>query len=174
MELLFLCLKIFFVRILDVSLGTFRTIITVKGKSLYASIIGFVEVFVWFIIVREALNTDETSIFVAISYALGFATGTFIGGKLSNKFLTSNLSVQIITSKANELSNMLRYQGYAVTVIDVEGKDNSQDKYMLFIEINDKKLNNLKKLVKQIDDNAFIVVNETKYVQNGFMDVVAK
>lgn len=169
-----LCLKIFFVRILDVSMGTFRTIITVKGKSLYASIIGFVEVFIWFIIVREALNTDETSIFVAISYALGYATGTFIGSKLSKKFISGNLSVQIITSKAMELSNILREKGYAVTVIDVEGKDNSQDKYMLFIGINNKNLNNLQKITKEIDPNAFVVINETKYVENGFMKSVVK
>ena len=75
MELLLLCIKIFCVRIIDVSLGTFRTIITVKGKSLYASIIGFIEIFVWFIIVREALNTDVDSIWIAISYSLGFSTG---------------------------------------------------------------------------------------------------
>lgn len=174
MEILFLCLKIFFVRILDVSMGTFRTIITVKGKSLYASVIGFVEVFIWFVIVKEALNTTETSIFIAISYALGYATGTFIGSKLSKKFISGNLSVQIITSKATELSNALRKEGYAVTVIDVEGKDNSQDKYMLFIEINDKKLNNLQKITKQIDESAFMVINETKYVQNGFMNGVVK
>lgn len=174
MELFMLCLKIFFVRILDVSMGTFRTIITVKGKSLYASLIGFVEVFIWFIIVREALNTDETSIFVAIAYALGYATGTFIGSKLSKKFINGNLSVQIVTSKATELSTALREQGYAVTVIDVEGKDNTQDKYMLFIEINNKKLSNLQKITKEIDESAFMVINETKYVQNGFMNGAAK
>ena len=33
MELLILCFKIFFVRIIDVSLGTFRTMETVKGKT---------------------------------------------------------------------------------------------------------------------------------------------
>lgn len=174
MELLFLCLKIFFVRILDVSMGTFRTIITVKGKSLYASLIGFIEVFIWFVVVQEALNTDETSIFIAISYALGFATGTFIGGLLSKKFISGNLSVQIITSKAVELATALRNHGYAVTVIDVEGKDNSQDKYMLFIGINDKNLDNLQKITKEIDPGAFIVINETKYVQNGFMNGVVK
>ena len=66
MGLLLLCVKIFFIRILDVSLGTVRTIVTIKGKTALASIIGFVEVFVWFVIVKEALNTPETSIFVAI------------------------------------------------------------------------------------------------------------
>ena len=68
MELFILCIKIFFVRILDVSLGTLRTMITVKGKMFYASLIGFVEILIWFLIVREALNTDNTSIFVALSY----------------------------------------------------------------------------------------------------------
>lgn len=174
MELLMLCLKIFFVRILDVSMGTFRTIITVKGKSLYASIIGFVEVFIWFVIVKEALNTDETSLFVAVSYALGYATGTFIGSILSKKFISGNVSVQIITSKASILSSRLREEGYAVTVIDVQGKDNTQEKYMLFIEINDKKLSNLQKIVKEVDESSFVVINETKYVQNGFMDNIVK
>ena len=174
MEILLLCLKIFFVRILDVSMGTFRTIITVKGKSLFASLIGFIEVFIWFVVVQEALNTDETSIFIAISYALGFATGTYIGGFLSKKFISSNLSVQIVTNKAIELSTALREKGYAVTVIDVEGIDNTQEKYMLFIGINNKNLNNLQQITKEIDPNAFIVINETKYVQNGFMNGVVK
>lgn len=79
MDILFLCIKIFLVRIIDVSLGTARTIIMVKGKSLVASLIGFVEVFVWFVIAREALNTTESSLLIAFSYSLGFATGTYIG-----------------------------------------------------------------------------------------------
>ena len=76
MELFILCVKIFFVRILDVSLGTVRMIITVKGNKLVASLIGFFEILVWFLIVKEALNTTETSIFIALSYSLGYATGT--------------------------------------------------------------------------------------------------
>ena len=66
MELAILVLKIFFVRIIDVSLGTARTIIMIKGKSFMASVIGFVEVFIWFMIVREALNTTESGIIIAI------------------------------------------------------------------------------------------------------------
>ena len=46
MELFILCVKIFFVRILDVSLGTVRMIITVKGNKLVASLIGFFEILV--------------------------------------------------------------------------------------------------------------------------------
>jgi uncharacterized protein YebE (UPF0316 family) len=167
MEILFLCLKIFFVRIIDVSLGTFRTLTIVKGKSAYASLIGFVEVFIWFLIVREALNTDVTNIWIAISYSLGFATGTYLGGVISSKFLKTNLSFEIITSNY-ETVNILRDKGYAVTVLDVEGKDKEKEKYMLLLEIENKRSDNLKSLIKEIDKNAFIIVTETKHVQNGY------
>ena len=162
-----LCLKIFFVRILDVSLGTFRTMETVKGKTKEATIIGFFELLVWFLIVKEALNTDNTSIWVAISYALGFATGTYLGGILSSKFISGNLSLQIITNKL-EIVNKLRDEGYGVTVMDALGIDDSE-KYMLFVEINKKSYEHVHNIIKQIDSKAFTVASETKYIQNGFI-----
>lgn len=162
-----LCLKIFFVRIIDVSLGTFRTIITVKGKAFYASVIGFIEVFVWFLIVREALNTDVESIWIAISYSLGFATGTYIGSILSKHFIEGTLSIQIITTKYN-LVNAIRENGYGVSVINVNGK-NEEEKYMLFIEIKNKSLKQLRGIAYSIDKNCFFIVTETKYVQNGYI-----
>lgn len=170
MEILVLCLKIFFARIIDVSLGTVRTITVVKGKSFIGACIGFIEVLIWFIVVKEALNTESTSIFVAIAYSLGFATGTYIGGILSKKFITGNLSVQVITGKKYaELTNTLRESGYAVSVLDVKGKNEREDKYMLFIEIENKSLYHLQKLIKKLDSQAFIVVNESKYVLNGYI-----
>lgn len=167
MTLLFLCLKIFFARILDVSLGTLRTIITVKGKNLYAAMIGFVEVCIWFTIVREALNTDETSIFIMLSYAAGYATGTYIGGLISKKVIKGTLSVQVITNKS-EIANVIRKAGYAVSVMDIKGQEDSE-KYMLYIEVNNKSYTNLRNIIKENDNKAFIVVNETKFVQNGFI-----
>lgn len=167
MELLLLCIKIFCVRIIDVSLGTFRTIITVKGKSLYASIIGFIEIFVWFIIVREALNTDVDSIWIAISYSLGFSTGTYIGSIISNSFIKSTFSFEIITSNY-KIVDILREEGYAVTVLDVKGKDDKKDKYMLLLEIGNNMLDDLKRTVQRLDKESFIIVTETKYVQNGY------
>ena len=167
--MLLLCIKIFIVRIIDVSLGTIRTIFSVKGQNLIASLIGFVEITVWFLIVREALNTDSNGFWITLSYAGGFSTGTYIGGILSNKFINGNLGVQVITEgKDSKMINTLRKEGYAVSVIDVKGQDN-KGKYMLFIEINNKNFDHLKDIVKSIYEKAFIVVNETKFVQNGYL-----
>jgi len=165
--MLLLCLKIFFVRILDVSLGTIRTMITVKGKSLLASIVGFFEIFVWFVIVREALNTDNNSIWIAIFYSLGFMVGTYIGSIISEKFISGNLSVQVITENIS-LIDKLRDDGYAVSVINIKGK-NETDKYMLVIGINNKSFEKLKVKIKSIDKKAFMIVHETKYIQNGYI-----
>lgn len=170
MALFLLCLKIFFVRIIDVSLGTVRTLITVKGRTLLASMVGFIEIFVWFVIVKEALNTNETSIWIAIAYSLGFATGTYIGGYLSDRFIKGNFGIQVVTSNNNHmLIDLLRNEGYAVSVIDVKGQDKKKEKYMLFIEIQKNNFDHVKQLIHSVDQKAFIVVNETKYVQNGYI-----
>ena len=169
MEIFLLCLKIFFARILDVSLGTVRTIVTVKGKKFYAALIGFIEVFIWFLIARDALNVEIDTIFIPLSYSLGYATGTLIGGLISEKVISGNLTVQIVLSNQNtEIIDIIREKGYAVSVIDAKGQ-NDDKKYMLFMEINKNRLNSLKELIKTLDEKAFIVVNETKMVQNGYL-----
>ncbi|MDD4036522.1 MAG: DUF5698 domain-containing protein [Bacilli bacterium] len=165
--LLMLCIKVFLVRILDVSLGTVRTILVVKGKRLIASLTGFIEVTIWFIVVKEALNTPETSLWIAVAYAGGFATGTYLGGFISEKFIKGNFTVQVITGKKDDMVKILRDEGYGVSVIDIRGKED-KEKYILFIQIDKKRFGHLRDTVKKIDSKAFIIVNETKYVQNGY------
>lgn len=171
MELPFLCLKIFFARIIDVSMGTTRTIYSVRGKTLIAGLIAFVEVCIWFVIVREALNTDSNSIWVMISYAGGYATGTIIGTFISKKFINSLISVEVITSKATkENIELIRQAGYGISVVDtVENYKDDTKKKILFITLNSRNLEKLKKIINEFDSNAFIVINESKVVHNGFV-----
>lgn len=171
MQLSFLCLKIYFARILDVSLGTLRTNYTVHGKILTSGIVAFFEIFVWFIIVKEALNTTLTSPWIAISYSLGYATGTIIGTYLSNKYINTLITVEVITSKATkENIKKIRDEGYGVSIVNttenfLENKVSS----ILFITLNSRYLNHLKNTIREIDNSAFIVVNESKIVQNGYI-----
>ena len=170
MTTFFMCLKIFFARLIDVSLGTFRTINTVKGRDLAAASIGLVEITVWFLIVKEALNTDNNSIWIVVAYAFGFSVGTYIGGKISKRFIKSNLEVQVIlSSKDDNIVNKIREEGYAVTAIEVNGSKDK--KYMLYIQIRNQSLEQLKSVIKKLDKKAFIVVNETKYVENGYFNI---
>lgn len=168
MSLLSLCLKIFFVRIIEVSLGTIVTVLTVKNKRIIATILGFIDVIIWFMVVREALMTDVKSIWIALSYAGGYAIGTFLGTTLSNKLINGKISMQVILDDLpKEKIDIIRNKGYAVSQVDCTGKDNSK-KLMLFIEVDNKKVDDLQTIIKKIDENAFMIVNETKHVVNGF------
>lgn len=166
--MLLLCIKIFFIRILDVSLGTIRTIITVRGKNLLASLIGFIEILIWFLVAKEAISDDNNSILIAVSYALGFATGTYIGGILSNKFIKTNLMIEIISKKSISLIKQLRKNNFAVTVLDIKGLDKNTNR-MLVLEISADKLPKIRNIIHNIDEKAFVIVNEAKYVFNGYL-----
>lgn len=166
MSLVFLCVKIFFARILDVSIGTVRTMIMVRGKMYVTAALAFIEVMIWFMVAREALVTDMNSIFIPISYSLGYATGTFIGTYIANNFIRNIIGVEIIVTKNQlELIKAIKKSGFAVSVIDLKGNKNG----FLLCQINSKKEQKLINIVKKYDPNAFIIVNDTKYVQNGFI-----
>lgn len=165
MNLFFLCLKIFCARIIDVSMGTIRTVYIVKEKRLIATLIAFFEVLIWFEIARESLNTEITSIFIPISYAAGYAMGTFIGTFLSSRFVKGHLTLNIISNKIKEKDiSFLKEQGYGISTINVDN-----DKKMLIMEVDKKNLRHLQDLILSIDKKAFIIINETKYVHNGYL-----
>lgn len=168
MELAWLCIKIFFARIVDVSLATSVTVLTVKGKRFAAAILGFIDVTIWFLVVKEALNTESNSIWIALCYTGGYAVGTFIGGTLSSLLIKGKISVQVVLdSSVKDKIEYIRDCGYAVSQIECTGKNNTK-KLMLFIEVDKNHLKDLRKIINEIDNTAFLVVNETKYVQNGF------
>ena len=169
LTILFACLKVMFGRMLDVPLQTVRMILVVKGKSFWGAVIGFLETFIWFVVVRDAIKTDVSSIFVAVAYGLGFAFGTMIGGLLAKQFIHGKMAVQVVTSSRDDSAvQHLRDAGYAVTVMDAHESEYGPEKYMLFIEIESQQLPTLRRKLRELDEHAFIVVNETKYVQNGY------
>lgn len=165
----FTCLLIFFGRIIDVSMGTFRTMLTVKEKTLAAALVGFVEVSIWFMIVRQALSLSGNGILPGISYAAGFAIGTLIGGAIAKRFIKGNVVLQIVIDKNDEMVQVIRDAGFGVSAVNVNGSDYGGEKYMLFCDIDKKRLDELKYIVHKFDANAFIMVQETKSVFNGFI-----
>lgn len=164
MKLLLLCLKIFFARILDVSLGVIRTMELVKNNTMKAVIIAFFEVLIWFLVAREALGSEDFNLLIAIFYALGYSCGTLIGSYLSKILIKGNSSVLVISSLINnrDIKN-IKKEGYGLSSITL---DNSNK--MLFIQVENSMLDNLLKLLKNIDNKSFISIIDTKNKINGF------
>ena len=174
MEIVRLCLGIFLARICDVSLGTIRTFRTVKGRSVYAACIGFLEVIIWFLVVRNALSSDSSSIWIAVSYAGGYATGTYIGSKLAKLLLHEKLDIRLtVTKEQLKLVDILRKKGFAVSTTVAKGYK-YKTKYLVFMEIDDKELEVVEKIVKEFDDTIYMVISETMFVHNGYFKDVIK
>lgn len=164
------CIQIFMARIIDVSLGTLRTVFFVKGKTIEPFIIAFFEVLIWYVVAKEALNTTGNAVLIAISYAGGYATGTFIGSKLSNLLVKGVVDIQtVIKNNSNKLVKALRDKGYGVSVIDLKNDYDGNSKDMLFIQAKSSRLKEVTSIIKNFDNEAFIIVNETKLVHNGFI-----
>lgn len=169
--MLYICMKIFLARIVDVSLGTIRTVLVVKGKNITPAIVAFFEVLIWFYAAREALNTNIDSIFIPIFYAGGYAAGTYIGTFISTHFVEGLIGVQVITKSSLE-SKMLkeiRTNGFGASVIDLKNTHEKVKKDMLIIHLNKSKLKKLTRIIQKNDPDAFVVINENKYIQNGLI-----
>ncbi|MDD5865838.1 MAG: DUF5698 domain-containing protein [bacterium] len=167
-----LCLQIYFARILDVTLSTIRTFYTLKGKTIFSSILSFFEVLIWFLVARQALNVDLDSLWIPISYSLGYATGILIGSFISNNFIKGIENVTIITKKKNDiLINTLRNNGFGISIIDLKNDFDNVKKQMLIIEVDKRYLKKLIKIVKSIDKEAFISISETKQIENGVLKI---
>jgi uncharacterized protein YebE (UPF0316 family) len=73
-----LALAIFSARIVDVSLGTLRTIVVFRGYPIVAAVLGFFEILVWLVAAGQVFQ-NLGAWYLAIAYAGGFAAGNIVG-----------------------------------------------------------------------------------------------
>lgn len=112
---------VFFARVTDVSLGTLRIIFTSRGKRNIAPLLGFVEVFIWIVVVAQIVSNVH-SFTAYVGYAAGFAAGTYMGLKIEEKLALGTLVLRIILAQGgDELAQCLRKSGYGVTIVNGEG-----------------------------------------------------
>jgi uncharacterized protein YebE (UPF0316 family) len=169
MALFLNCLLIFSVRIVDVALATLLTVLIVRGKRVLGSLIGFVDIIIWFLIVRVALSTENASIWIAIAYAGGYATGTYIGSWLDEKLAIGNYSVQVISrGERYDLVEALRDKGFAVSTIPCQGKRGKN--LLLIIETNRKKVKYVRNIINEVAPDSFIVISDVRQIINGYIN----
>ena len=119
---------LFALRIVDVSLGTLRTMIIVRGRRAAAAALGFVEVLVWVVAAGSALQHLD-SVWHVVAYAGGFAAGNYVGILLEGGLALGTVVVRaIIPDEADgRTARRLRESGYSVTEIDGRGREGPVD-----------------------------------------------
>jgi len=159
-------LLIFIARILDVSIGTLRLIFISRGYKWLAPVLGFFEVLIWLVAIRQILqHLDNWMCFIA--YGLGFATGNYIGMFISQKLSLGKVILRVfLKDESTPLAKELRDGGYGITEVTGEGK--SGPVKIVFSTMKKKDLPKALDVIHKYGKNIFYSVEEIASSGDGY------
>ncbi|NBK20590.1 MAG: DUF2179 domain-containing protein [Spirochaetia bacterium] len=159
-----LALLIFVARVFDVSLGTFRHAMIIRSKRGIAFCIAFVESLIWVFAVSKVI-TNLTEPLTAFAFALGFASGTFVGITIESFLKIGEQVVKVFSVKGREVAAILRGEGFRVTEFSGQGRDG--EVVLLFVQVRRREAKKVLKTARGIDKQCFLVVEDIKFVDSA-------
>jgi uncharacterized protein YebE (UPF0316 family) len=153
------CLLIFVARVGDVSLGTLRVVMVTQGRRGRAALLGFFEVLIWVCAVSAVLQNLRQPLF-AIAYALGFATGNYVGLTGERWAALGRQVVRIFSRSGHEMAETLREKGFRVTLFEAQGRDGSVA--MLYTETERRLVPSVVEVARGIDPRCYYVVDDIR------------
>lgn len=165
MELFLSALLIFALRVCDVSIGTLRTLFTVRGRKYVSATLALAESAI-FIFALSRVMKDVNNPIKMIAYALGFATGNFCGITIERRIGSGTILARVVAKNAVLLVG-LREQGFGVTVMQGEGREG--DVALLFVVAPRRREKELLTLIEQLDPSAFVTLDAVHHALGGYL-----
>jgi uncharacterized protein YebE (UPF0316 family) len=163
---LYLPLLIFLARIMDVSIGTVRIIVVIRGHKFWAAALGFFEVAIWLFAVSAVIATIRDNYWNVLGYAAGFAAGNLVGMWIEEKLALGNQMVRIInTDPMTSVAEALRERGYLVTQVPAHGVSGAAE--LCFVVVPRKQTREVMRQATQTAPLAFITVEDIREVSGG-------
>jgi len=160
-------LIIFFARIFDQTIGTIRIIFISKGMKHLAPVLGFFEVLLWLIIMKQIFQNLDNYLYY-FAYAAGFGMGSFVGIKIEEKMAMGLVQVRVIPQKdSSKLVEFLRKAGYRFTTIRGSGAEGPVE--IIFSVIKRKSVEDFVSVIKEFNPRAFFTIEEVKFVSETSM-----
>ena len=167
MEPFYIPAMIFFARLLDVSIGTVRIIIVMRGMKLLAAVMGFFEVTIWVLAVSAVISTINESMLSLIAYGLGFATGTLVGMVVEEKLALGSQMVRIVnTDRQKPLTKIIRDMGFMAT--RVEGMGSRGPVELVFVVVSRRRAHELVAAVSAESPDAYITIEDIRRETHGW------
>lgn len=162
-QLLLGALLIFVLRILDVSLGTLRIGMLVRGKRRTAGVLSFFESLIWLIAAARVLSTLESPLqFVA--YAGGYATGTVLGASIERWLAVGKVVLRIIVPvNAPDVQGALRQAGFYLTTLNASGRDG--EVRVMFSVVARRRTPEVMRILERVYPKAFVTIEEVTTAQ---------
>ena len=149
------------------SIGVTRIVLITRGERFIGACIGFFEVLIWIALVSTVLTNVTEDPIKIIVYAAGFALGNYAGSMIEQRLAIGNVRIEAIVMEihGDELADIIRKKGYAVTVMS--GKGMNYERSVLLMNIKRKDHSNVVRLIREIQENVVITINDIKPVYGG-------
>jgi len=149
---------IFFARMSDVTLGTLRNVFIAKGFKNIVPIIGFFEVLIWLISMRQIMQHLDNP--------AGFAAGTYVGMFVERRLALGMQVMRIIIHQDSDaLIAGLKAENFGVTIIDGQGAIGPVK--IIFTIIKRKDIELIRKIIQRFNPNAFYSIEDIRVANQG-------
>jgi uncharacterized protein YebE (UPF0316 family) len=156
---------IFLARMCDVTLGTLRNVFISKGFRNIVPILGFFEVTIWLISIRQVMRHLDNPV-CYIAFAGGFAMGTYVGLFIEKRLAIGMQVLRIIINQnAQPLIEILQQANFGVTIIDGHGAKGPVKIILTIIKRRD--IDFVKRLIQQTNPQAFYSIEDIRVASQG-------
>lgn len=159
-------LLIFVARICDVSMETIRVIYISRGIKFLAPIIAFFEIVIW-LLAMEVIMQDLYNVANFIAFALGFATGTYVGLVIEERLSIGMVILRIITTgeSEGEITRFLEAEHCGATRLDAQGSRGTVK--MIISLVNRADVPRITEFIRTVNPHAFFSIEDVRYVNEG-------
>jgi uncharacterized protein YebE (UPF0316 family) len=159
METALLSLAIFSLRLVDVSIGTLRIVMLVRGRRWTAGGLGFFESLTW-VLAAGLVLTNLDSPYKIVAFAAGYATGTVLGSTIERHLALGHTILRIVTA-ADQPSpaHRLRERGFGVT--EVNGSGMNGEVRIAFSVVSRRDTPAVLRDIHEVSPNAYVTVEDT-------------
>jgi uncharacterized protein YebE (UPF0316 family) len=156
---------IFISRLGDVTMATLRHIFISKGFKKIVPILGFFEVLIWLVAMRQVFShLDNVACFIA--WAAGFSAGTYLGMYIEERLAIGTQIIRIITNESiDELTEALKNNHQGVTIVD--GKGAMGPVKLIFTIVKRANKKEVLTLIETHAPNAFYSIEDVKGSEHG-------
>ncbi len=154
-------LLIFLLRVIDVSIGTIRTISVVHGRTRFAVALGFFEVLVWVVAVAQVVARLGAEPWLAPFYAGGYSAGVGVGMLIEQKLALGRFVIRIISrSRGREIADALSGQGEVLATF--AGEMGNGPVSLVFVSARGQRVRAVLDAARRVDPDLFYTVEQAR------------
>lgn len=153
-------------RVINMTLDTLRLRMMARGQKVWTFFFGFVETLIYIYTLSSVIQNLDNWVNI-MAYSLGFSIGSLVGMAVDERMAVGYVDIRVISAgRGALLAEQLREHGFAVTEFSGRGRDGTVT--MLSVSVKRKDYKNVRALVEELDETAFITTEDLTPVRRGY------